>query len=461
MLFNSYEFIFYFLTPVIILYFSISKIYRIYYLILVSFIFYAQWDIGDFFILFISIVINYSFSTLISKRDRYQLVLLYSILLFNILLLGYFKYFGFLNLSNSDTILPLAISFFTFQQIAYIVDIYKGNIKIESFNRYLFFISFFPQLIAGPIMHYNDITKQIKHKEWGNFNLNQLKAGITLFSIGLFKKVVLADNLVSIVDDSFNHINLAMSSFDAWMGLFAFSFMIYFDFSGYADMAIGLALLFGIHLNLNFYSPYKAVNLIEFWRRWHITLSIFLRDHIYIPLGGNRSGKTVQIFSLMFTMLVGGIWHGAGWNFLIWGGVHGLGLALLHILYQVKRVYFYNLKENYLTIFFKYISILITFLFVTLLWVLFRTDNISDALTYYLVLKDFNFSSAVINLDSYLIVTSLLIVWILPNSMQVVKLNQKDFGLKSWYGYMSAILLFIALKLMAESPSVSFVYFNF
>ena len=454
MLFNTYAFIFYFLLPVLIFYKFIPKNYKIWYLVLVSSIFYAQWSIGDFFILLGSIVVNYGFATLLSKTEEHKRVILYSILLFNLLLLGYFKYSGFLHLSSGDILLPLAISFFTFQQIAYIIEVYRKMVIVESFEKYLFFIMFFPQLVAGPIMHYTQVMQQVEQKNGLGLNMPYLQAGVVLFSMGLFKKVVLADGLIDISNHAFNHVGLAMGSFDAWMGLFAFSFMIYFDFSGYADMAIGLALLFGIRLSMNFYSPYKAVNLIEFWRRWHITLSVFLRDHIYIPLGGNRFGVGVQVFSLMLTMIIGGIWHGAGWNFLIWGGLHGVGLALLHLLHKVNKA---RLKPSVPS----FVKTLITFLFVTLLWVLFRTDNIDDALIYYLVLKDFDFSDAVINFDSYLIIISLLIVWILPNSMQLVKLNQKDFGLKSWYGYTSAILLFIALKFMAESPSVSFVYFNF
>ena len=348
----------------------------------------------------------------------------------NILLLGYFKYSSFLNLNNDSMVLPLAISFFTFQQIAYLVDIYRGKIVLESFDRYLFFVMFFPQLIAGPIVHYNDIMRQVNQNSLANFNSTKFNAGIILFSMGLFSKVVLADNLIK-------------ENYESWSDIFSYSFMIYFDFSGYANMAIGLALMFGIVLPINFNSPYKARNLIEFWRRWHITLSNFLKEHIYIPLGGNKFGKKQQIIALMTTMIIGGIWHGAGWNFLLWGAMHGIGLVIVHS---------FNIK------FFRFFSIFLTFLYVSLLWVLFFSSNIDEAFKTYKILfefKEFN------RLDTIWLLGCAIIIWIMPNSMEIIDMKRRDFGIKNWYAYFSAILFFISLKVMMESPSISFVYFNF
>jgi D-alanyl-lipoteichoic acid acyltransferase DltB (MBOAT superfamily) len=356
MLFNTYSFIFYFLIPVIITYYGLiylltDKIkFKLSFLITVSIIFYAQWDIIHLLILLCSIFINFNFVKYILKQNKINLFML---IILNILPLIYFKYSGFLNLTNDSIVLPLAISFFTFQQIAYGVDVYRvrrikirGGTKINSDTsliEYMFFVLFFPQLIAGPIVHYNEMMQQID-KQWANkINFDSLKAGIVLFCFGLFSKVVIADSLIK-------------SSYDSWADLFFYSFMIYFDFSGYASMAIGLALMFGIILPINFNSPYKARNLIDFWRRWHITLSNFLKDHIYIPLGGNRSGVKIQIIALMSTMIIGGIWHGAGWNFLFWGAGHGIGLVMLH-LWRIQLP--------------KIIAIGFTFLYISLLWVLF------------------------------------------------------------------------------------------
>ena len=436
MLFNTYEFIFYFLLPVLGLFLIINKKtervdFKLFYLIVVSVIFYAQWDLVHLLILCSSIVVNFMGVYLIVSRPRLSFVFI--LISLNLVLLGYFKYSGFLHLSDGNIVLPLAISFFTFQQIAYVVDIYKGKIQEHRFLRYLFFVLFFPQLIAGPIVHYNDIIPQIKK----NIFSVEIKAGLILFSIGLFKKVVLGDSLALI----------STSSLDAWSSLLSYSLMIYFDFSGYADMAVGLGLFFGIVLPVNFLSPYKARNLVEFWRKWHITLGIFLKEHIYIPLGGSKSGNLVLGASLMITMLVGGVWHGAGWNFIVWGGMHGLGLVFLHVL-----------KDK--IIFPKFVSVGFTFLFVTLLWVLFRNSGVHSAMDEYVRLFSFDFTHLV-DVDMYVIAVGLFVVFVLVNSMEVVQVDKKDFGIRPWHAYISAIMLFVSLKFMAEIPSMEFVYFNF
>jgi D-alanyl-lipoteichoic acid acyltransferase DltB (MBOAT superfamily) len=228
--------------------------------------------------------------------------------------------------------------------------------------------------------------------------------------------------------------------------------MIYFDFSGYADMAVGLALMFGIKLKINFFSPYKSRNLIEFWRKWHITLSSFLKDHLYIPLGGNKHGLVIQIYSLMLTMILGGIWHGAGWNFLLWGLVHGIGLVFLHFV-------FYFSKKTYILP--QSLSIIVTFVFVSLLWVFFRMD-FDNSITFFISLLDFDFSNTnLTDISTLLIIFCFFIVWFLPNSMQLINLEKEKFGIKKWYVVLSALCMFISLKFMASAPSLSFVYFNF
>lgn len=435
MLFNSYNFIFYFFIPVLGIFYFLSFIiknnaYRLklYFLIIISIMFYMQWDIIHLILLLGTIVTNYFFVKYLLKKNRY---LFFFIILSNLIPLFYFKYSTFLHINSDSLILPLAISFYTFQQIMFIIDVYKKRVKLDTFSHYLFFVLFFPQLIAGPIVHYNTLINQIKiNRVFDTYNITKLKAGMVLFSIGLFSKVVIADNLV-------------LADYNSWSDLFSYSFMIYFDFSGYASMAIGLALMFGIVLPINFNSPYKAQNLIDFWRRWHITLSNFLKNYIYISLGGNRYGLKIQIMALMTTMVVGGIWHGAGWNFLFWGAFHGLGLVILHL--------FKNFKIHIL------LGIFCTFLYVSLLWVFFLSKDLDSALLLYKIL----FSSQGFHEYNYWLIAIGFIVWVMPNATQIINLDKNDFGIKGWYGYMAGILFFVSLKVMAETPSINFVYFNF
>ena len=441
MLFNSYSFLFYFLIPVLgIFYFISNKItldtykVKLWFIITVSILFYAQWDSIHLFLLLGSIVINYYFVKFILKKS---IVNLFVIIILNLLPLLYFKYSNFLEFSNHSLVLPLAISFFTFQQIMFIVDTYKGKVKLDTFSEYMFFVLFFPQLIAGPIVHYNDMIGQVKNGAFKNNKIdnnssNKLQAGFILFTIGLFSKVVIADNLV-------------LESYNSWSDLFSYSFMIYFDFSGYASMAIGLALMFGIVLPINFNSPYKARNLIDFWRRWHITLSNFLKDHVYIPLGGNRYGLKIQVLALIATMVIGGIWHGAGWNFLIWGAFHGLGLALLHLVKGVKLP--------------TIVSVILTFIYVSLLWVLFFSKDFSSAMELYKIL--FSVDGAGFVEFNYWLIFVGLIVWVMPNATQIIDLKKDDFQIKSWYSYVAGAMMFVSLKMMAQTPSMNFVYFNF
>lgn len=445
MLFNSYIFIILFLIPSLLVYSLVPKKYKLKFIIFISLLFYLQWSLEHLFILIGSICINYLFAILLSRNNiGARKTFLFLNVSFNISLLAYYKYSGFLNLSDGNIVLPLAISFFTFQQIAYIVDIYRKKILLESFEKYLFFVMFFPQLIAGPIVHYSNIISQINEKKHLIFNNTYFKAGIVLFSIGLFKKVVIADSLSA---------DTIANSFDAWIELFSYSFMIYFDFSAYVDMAIGLALMFGLKLPMNFFSPYKAVNLIDFWRRWHITLSTFLKDHIYIPFGGNRFGIKIQILSIMITMIIGGIWHGAGWNFLIWGAAHGIAISFLH-LYK----YLFNQDKMFIPC----VSVFFTFIFVSLTWVLFRESSFLDALNFYKLLFSFDFNNMQFdNVKIILLAICFFIIWGLPNSMQIIKFDKEKIEIKSWYVYLSAIAFFVSLKFMALVPSLKFVYFNF
>jgi len=307
----------------------------------------------------------------------------------NLGLIGYFKYANFfVNELNSTLgmdfhlqtiILPLAISFFTFQQVAYLVDVYKGKAHEYSFLHYCLFVTFFPQLIAGPIVHHKEMLPQFAKDKVFRLSHEHLAVGITIFTIGLFKKVLLADGVAVYATPVFNaaEAGVALTFFEAWGGALAYTFQLYFDFSGYSDMAIGLARMFGIRLPLNFHSPYKAYNIIEFWRRWHMTLSRFFRDYLYIPLGGNQKGTPRSFLNLMITMVLGGLWHGAGWTFVLWGALHGFYLIVNHAWHALRHSWGHDLKRT--TWFGRGIARIITFAIIVVAWVLFRAETLPGA----------------------------------------------------------------------------------
>lgn len=306
----------------------------------------------------------------------------------NLSILGYFKYANFFidningvidqKLYLEPIILPLAISFFNFQQIAYLIDIYRGNTCELNFLHYSLFVTFFPQLIAGPIVNHKEMLPQFAKKETYDIKPQNIAIGLTVFFIGLFKKVVIADNMAIYATPVFEAVEKGymLTFFEAWEGVLSYTFQIYFDFSGYSDMAIGLGYLFGIHIPLNFHSPYKATNIIDFWRRWHITLSRFLLNYLYIPSGGNRKGNFRRHVNLMITMLLGGLWHGASWTFVTWGGLHGLYLLINHSWKSILKTSGISLKYKLLSIHF---SRLLTFIAVVVAWVFFRAETFGGA----------------------------------------------------------------------------------
>lgn len=432
MLFHSYDFLLYFLLPLLLAFRVVPPAFRMYLLVVASFVFYAQWNLLHLSLLFGSILVNY-FSALAFRRLSHgALGMVWLVVGLNLLTLGYFKYSGFLTLSDGDILLPLAISFYTFQQIAYIVDIYKRRVAPGSFWEYLFFVMFFPQLIAGPIVHYANLMGEVKSGVLERFDVQKFQAGLVLFCMGLFSKVVLAESFVREV-------------YDGWVGVFSYGFMIYFDFSGYANMAIGLALLFGVTLPMNFDSPYKSRNMVEFWRRWHMTLGRFLKEHIYIPLGGSKHGFGTQAFALLGTMVVGGVWHGAGWGFLIWGFLHGVGLVVAHL----SR---FELP--------KFLAIGLTFLYVNLLWVFFYAPDLESAFRVYGQLA--SSQAFVMRQDEIaLLLLGLFVVWALPNAAETLQMKEGTLRVQKWHGVLAGSLFFISLKTLALSPASSFVYFNF
>jgi D-alanyl-lipoteichoic acid acyltransferase DltB (MBOAT superfamily) len=283
---------------------------------------------------------------------------------------------------GAETILlPLAISFFTFQQIAYLVDAYEGLTREYNFLHYCLFVTFFPQLIAGPIVHHREMLPQFASDTIYRFNQSTFTAGLTTFCLGLFKKVIIADGAATYATPVFDAAEAGeiLTFFEAWTGAFGYTIQLYFDFSGYSDMAIGLGMMFGIRLPLNFFSPYKAVNIIDFWRRWHMTLSRFLRDYLYIPLGGSRRGKVRRYVNLMVTMLLGGLWHGAGWTFVAWGALHGFYLVVNHAWHAVRRSLGHNLEKT--TLAGRTLSRIVTLTAVIFAWVLFRAESFGGAMS--------------------------------------------------------------------------------
>lgn len=381
MLFNSYEFLLFFLPAMVVGYYLLRKVTRpeisIAWLVVGSLCYYAWWNASYLPLILISIGFNYLQGRKLAELNpsATKRAFLFFGVAVNLGFLIYFKYANFfvdnvnhlldLEWTVAPIVLPLAISFFTFQQIAYLVDSYRGELKDPSALNYVLFVSFFPQLIAGPIVHHKEMMPQFKEK-WASIDIDKVTKGLALLSIGLFKKVMIADNLSPLVKQGFDQAS-QLSAAEGWLTSLSYTFQLYFDFSGYTDMAWGAALLLGIQLPQNFNSPYRASSIQDFWRRWHMTLSRFLRDYLYIPLGGNRKGRVSTYFNLFITFVLGGLWHGAAWTFVAWGALHGLALI-------VERVF----REQGVKLP-RFLSTMLTFLFVNLAWVFFRATSFADA----------------------------------------------------------------------------------
>lgn len=390
MLFNSYPFVFLYLPLTFLAFFFLCHRNRklgIGWLALASCFFYGWWNPKYLFLLLSSIIFNFLAGCLISRSPgsprtkAYLAVAIGS----NLLLLGFFKYANFfietanhfgVRLNLMEIVLPLGISFFTFTQIAFLVDAYRGIAKEYNFTDYLLFVTWFPHLIAGPVLHHKQMMPQFASPATFRPQAESVAVGLTLFTIGLCKKVILADQFALYANPVFDGAAQGQSPrlFEAWIGTLAYALQLYFDFSGYSDMAIGLSRIFNIKLPLNFNSPYKAPSIIEFWRRWHITLSVFLRDYLYIPLGGNRNGPWRRQLNIMITMLLGGLWHGASWNFVLWGGLHGLYLVINHGWQSLAGGMAFATSNV-----FGCVSRVITFIAVVIAWVPFRAPNFESA----------------------------------------------------------------------------------
>ncbi|WP_022756329.1 MBOAT family O-acyltransferase [Butyrivibrio fibrisolvens] len=385
MSFNSYIFILCLLPISFIGYFALSRKkqeYGLLWMAASSLVFYAWAGISILLLFIASLILNYIF-TLFIKRSNSKLILALGIIL-NVILLIYFKYSGFLvqninALFNTDFIfkniaLPLGISFFTFTQISWLVDTYRGEIRDYSFLEYVLFISYFPKMAEGPIALHGDILPQFRDKSRKTIDYDNISRGIMIFVLGLFKKLMIADTLGKAVDWGFNNV-LDLYSMDIWIVMLCYTLQIYFDFSGYCDMAAGVSLLFNIELPVNFNSPYKALSITDFWKRWHISLTSFLRKYVYFPLGGSRKGTVRTYINMMIVFIISGIWHGANWTFILWGALHGA----CQVLHRIFRKPFDKL--------FAPVRWFITFLFVNIAWLLFRADSVAQ--WWYMVGKAF------------------------------------------------------------------------
>jgi alginate O-acetyltransferase complex protein AlgI len=486
MLFNSLEYILLFLPVTLIVYFLLNSWHwptaAKAWLVLASFVFYCRLVPLFGLLLLLSILFNYSFGRWINRQQQRAGLLLSIAVVTNLALLGYFKYANFFidnlgaltgwQLSLSKIVLPLGISFFTFTQIAYLVDVYRRIAHEYSMVHYFLFVTYFPHLVAGPILHHKEMMPQFADSKNNLVNWENIFSGLFIFSIGLFKKVIVADQFALWANAGFDS-GRELLFHEAWVTSLSYTMQIYFDFSGYTDMAIGASLMLNIQLPLNFNSPYKAVNIQDFWQRWHMTLSRWLRDYVYIPLGGNKHGKPRTYINLVLTFLLGGLWHGANWTFVIWGALHGLA-SMLHKYWRDRGFAMPT-----------FLGWFVTFMFINVTWVFFAADNFSDATHVLRGMAGLNGGaafewaglqdswvaaySAATALDNnaalYWVALPWLVIW-LPlswlheNSMQLVARHaNKPLLPLVWMGFAMAIPLFVLV--FFSSRITEFIYFNF
>lgn len=455
MLFCSYIFILLFLPVTLTGYFLLGKrnvtAARL-WLCVASLVFYGYFNWIYLFILLSSLVVNFGIGRLLWNR-RSKAVLLVGIL-FNVLLIGYFKYYDFFignvnvifksSFALKHILLPLGISFYTFQQIAYLLDIYNGVLKERhSPLIYALFISFFPQLIAGPIVLATELMPQFEDRERYRVNCRNVACGIFVFALGLAKKILLADHFAVAADALFA--GGAPGAADLLWGALSYMFQIYFDFSGYCDMAIGIGVMFNIDLPVNFRSPYRAADIREFWRTWHITLGRFLSQFVYFPLGGSRRGHFRTLVNLMLTFLISGIWHGAGWTFVLWGVIHGAAMVLHRLWSDVL-----HLRMP------RWAGVMLTFVFVCAAWILFRAESIGDAVRIYAGAAKFSAPVSGVSWNDILyMAAAFFIIFALPPANSFVQKFRPCPA--SW---ITAMVLLV-LSLFCMTRSTPFIYFNF
>jgi len=476
MLFNSYIF-FIFLIIVLPIYLSLPKRHKALFLLICSYVFYGYWDWRFNFLLLLSTLIDYFtglqiFRTNNLKRKKW---FLYLSLFSNLGILGFFKYFNFfidsfisafnifgyqLDYLHLNIILPVGISFYTFQTLTYTIDIYRGKLKpTKSLINFALYVSFFPQLVAGPIERARNLLPQVSNLH--NPSIEYFKKGFIFISIGLFRKIIIGDSCGRIVDQVFAQPSL-YSSLELIMGLVLFSFQIYNDFAGYSSIARGTANLLGVNLMENFNQPYLSSNITEFWRRWHISLSTWLKDYLYITLGGNRKGKVRTYVNLMFTMLLGGLWHGANWTFVVWGGLHGIYLAIHKFILGDKKIaerYSGGIRsigflKNIFKVFFTYLIVLVT-------WLFFRANSFSTA--YFIFYKIVNWTTSLYSTRIIGIIISYVFISYFIDTLEYYFQDHTFLLLLRppiRYAILTSLWLFALLYLFQATP-MPFIYFQF
>jgi alginate O-acetyltransferase complex protein AlgI len=403
---------------------TIAKIW----LVAASLYFYSFWNISYLSLIIISIIVNFFTGTYLTNNthERKRKIVLTLGIAFNVILLGYYKYMDFF-ISTTNTLfatdlpllklaLPLAISFFTFQQIAYLVDSFRFETKGYKIHEYMLFVTFFPQLIAGPIVHHKEIMSEL-HPQNYRLNSKNIALGIFIFGVGLFKKVMIADTFSVWANLGYNNA-FDLNFVEAWITSLSYTMQLYFDFSGYCDMATGAALLFNIRLPINFNSPYKALNIQDFWRRWHMTLNRFMTQYIYFPLGGSKVGPIRAYINIMIIFMISGFWHGAGWTFIFWGFLHGVA----SVIYRWWKLRGYSMP--------KWLAWFITFQFVNAAWVFFRATNFDQAI--YII-------KAMVGLENFVLPTRVA---------RLISMNLVPDG-PLLFTYYSVILILIALYIVA------------
>ena len=471
MLFNSYEFIFLFLPITLIVYFTLNRFGKNRlakgWLVLASLYFYSYFNKKYLILIIASIVVNYFVGKLLEEKKDVvvrKVLLIYGVV-FNVGMIGYYKYYDFFveninyifktNIPLLHILLPLGISFFTFQQLSFVIDsYYRKNLRYD-FLSYSLFVTFFPQLIAGPIVLPTEMLPQFESEENKKINWANMNRGLYIFSIGLAKKVIIADSIASFANAGFDMME-SLNFVEAWLTSISYTLQLYFDFSGYCDMAIGIGLMFNILLPINFNSPYKSTNIQEFWQKWHMTLGRFLANYLYIPLGGNRKGEKRTLLNLLIVFLISGIWHGAGWNFIIWGMLHGICILIHRVWKNSKR------KMN------KFIGWFITMNLVNIFWVFFRAKDLASA---FKVIKGmFNFSTIGQNVDEIfrtingssayrdardmLILGIILVIFFKSSIEKKEKFKEGIFNIIFIVGLFCISIIFLEYK-------ADFLYFNF
>lgn len=469
MVFSSVVFLFLFLPFTLAGYYLIDRRFKNIFLLLTSLFFYAWGEPKFVFMMIFSIFMNYIFGLLVvyKKEKNYQRLILFLMVLFNFSIFFVFKYLNFtiqnINfifgdiLPQTDIVLPIGISFFTFQAMSYVFDVYrgKGTVQKNPLNVALY-VTLFPQLIAGPIVRYETVANEIRSRQE---TLDDFALGIRRFILGLSKKVILSNSVAIIADKAFNCGDYAqLSVLMAWLGAISYTLQIYFDFSGYSDMAIGLGLMFGFHFNENFNYPYISKSVTEFWRRWHISLSTWFRDYLYIPLGGSRvKNKSRLYFNMFVVWLFTGVWHGAAWNFIVWG-------LMYFVLQVIEKAA--NIPQRFHSKSLIYLWQAFTMFAVVCGWVIFRAEGMEDA-AHYLMAMFGGLGNRAADVLSRFLVKDYLILFIIavigstPLPKKIAISLQRNRYVDTTFGLLACLLLILTISYIINTPYDPFIYFNF